>query len=385
VIASSDEDLVRRARAGDQAAFNLLIERYQGMAEHMAGRMLPASDATGDILQETWLQAYLSIRNLRDPGRFRSWLVGILLNLCKSFLRERQRRRAGWPLGGVDDDSIPDPEAGNPLDVAIERELHQRVLAAVEELPRAQRDAVLLFYYDSLSVAEIAAISGVSVNLVKVRLHRARLQLREYPLSDYFSEGQPASREPVEMTASPNLPITNLRITEERKGQMVEVSVADIVRMDEKNMVVLLEKGGNRLLPIWVGPFEASAIATGLRAFPTPRPMTFNFIASLLEALDASLIEARVESLKDEVFYGIARLKSSQGEKEVDARPSDVIALAVRTGSPLYVAEEIMRSSAKPAAEFKPSLGEAALPLGENFEAYLEEVRKGMEKPRKED
>ena len=383
----SDEDLIRQVRAGDKAVFGLLIERYQGLAERMARRMLTDENAVGDIVQEAWLHAYLSIENLRDAGRFRGWLIGIVLNLCKNFIREQQRHRRAWPGGSLEEgaDGIADPGACNPLDIAIERELHRRVLAAVDGLPRTQRDAVLLFYYDSLSVAEIAAISGVSINLVKVRLHRARRQLREFQFVEYRSNTGPASAESSGKAVLPHPQRNDLRFIDRRKDQMIEVSVVDIIKQAEKNIVVLMEKGGDRLLPIWVGPFEAAAIATGLRAFPTPRPMTFNFIASLLEALDASLGEARVESLKDEVFYGIARLKSGPVEKEVDARPSDVIALAVRVGCPLFVAEEVMLASGKTAAEVASTLGEGALPLGENFAAYLEEMKKGMEWPKKRD
>jgi bifunctional DNase/RNase len=70
--------------------------------------------------------------------------------------------------------------------------------------------------------------------------------------------------------------------------------------------------------------------------------MTYNFIASLLAGIGAKLEEARIEALKEEIFYGVAKLRSSDRVWEIDARPSDILALAVRTGSPIFVGEEVM-------------------------------------------
>ena len=134
---------------------------------------------------------------------------------------------------------------------------------------------------------------------------------------------------------------------------MIKVTIADVMvkkhektedgKQKEHHIIVLLDEAGQRALSIWVGPFEGQTIAMGLRGLSTPRPMTFNFMASLLEAVDVELEEVRVEALKDETFYGVARLRNGDRVQEVDARPSDAIALAVRTGSPIYVADEVMK------------------------------------------
>jgi RNA polymerase sigma factor (sigma-70 family) len=275
----SAQDLVALARLGDRTAFNQLMARYQAVARRMAARLVADGGVAEDILQEAWLQAYLSLANLKEAGRFKSWLVGIVINLCKNFLRKEKKARdlqVSLEADRNHQGDIADAFARNPLDVALERELHARVLAVVEELSPSYRDAVLLYYYDSLSVAEISAITAVSVDAIKLRPHRARLQMR------------------AQVTlAAPDLLPTHL--VDRKKVKMIEVTVLDIVRQGSDFMgnyiVLLMEKGGKRLLPIWVGPFEAATIAAGLRAFPTPRPMTFDFLSNLLQALGAQLCE----------------------------------------------------------------------------------------------
>jgi RNA polymerase sigma factor (sigma-70 family) len=365
----TDQDLVSSTLAGDRTAFNQLMARYQAIAMRMAVRLVANQGIAEDILQEAWLQAYLSLGNLKEYSRFRGWLIGIVINLCKNFLRkEMQERRfqvsleSDWFQG----EQIADTFGHNPLDIALERELHARVLAIVEELSPSYRHTVYLYYYDSLSVAEISAITGASIEAVKVRLYRARIQIRNQ----------------VSLELEDLLP---RRVLQEKRLKMIEVTILDIVREGEDwlgNYIVLLkEKGGQRVLPIWIGPFEASTIASGLRAFPTPRPLTFNFIASLLDTLGASLVEARIEKLSEEIFYGVAKLSSDQGAKEVDARPSDLLSLAVRTGCPIFVAEEVMEKAAKLLPEIENLTRDIPLPLGENMDFYLKEFFEQQDKP----
>jgi len=123
---------------------------------------------------------------------------------------------------------------------------------------------------------------------------------------------------------------------------MVKVTVADVVRRESKDeqdrslthhIVVLHDEAGRRALPIWVGAYEGQAIALGVSGETPPRPMTYNFIASLLDAANVQLEEVRVEALKDEVFYAVAKLRQGETLREVDARPSDAIALALRVGA----------------------------------------------------
>ena len=133
---------------------------------------------------------------------------------------------------------------------------------------------------------------------------------------------------------------------------MVKVTIADIIERESKDersgesrnqsVVVLLDRDGGRVAPIWIGQWEAGLIALALSTHETPRPMTYSFIASLLEGLGAQLEEVRVEALKDDTFYAIAKVRVGETTREIDCRPSDAIGIAVLTDSPIYAAEDVM-------------------------------------------
>jgi RNA polymerase sigma factor (sigma-70 family) len=191
-----DIELVVLARSGDKNAFGRLVERYQPMAQRVASCMVADDETARELAQEAMLQAYLSLSHLRDDAAFRSWLYGIVLNVCRSHLRDQKAvfswedLAGGVRFGGLDfSDADPDP-----LWAAEERELHRKVLEAVKTLPPGSRAATLLFYYEQLSLQEIAAILGVSVTAVKGRLHKARKQLGER-LSALYSDGETSLHE----------------------------------------------------------------------------------------------------------------------------------------------------------------------------------------------
>ena len=159
---------------------------------------------------------------------------------------------------------------------------------------------------------------------------------------------------------------------------MVRVTIADIVKIDEASIVLLLDEAGQRVLPIWIGPYEALSIAVGLREVTTPRPMTYNFIVTMIDALSAELEEVRVEALKEDTFYGVAKLRSNDQVKELDARPSDVLALAARTGSPMYAGDEVMERAGIDISQKKVS---PALKSGKGMDDLLRGFEEEMRKP----
>lgn len=126
----------------------------------------------------------------------------------------------------------------------------------------------------------------------------------------------------------------------------VRVEVVGIASTESNSSyaLILKEVGGERRLPIIIGAFEAQAIALELEGMRPPRPMTHDLLKSIIEALDSNLTEVCIHALRDGTFY--AYLLLEDGEVEVDARPSDAIALALRCGSPIYVAEEVMNEAA---------------------------------------
>jgi len=329
---NTDTELLAAARDGDKDAFGCLIERYQHMTERIAQRMVGNAYIAQELAQEAVLQAYLSLDRLRNDGRFASWLYGITLNVCRNYLRSQKIDVSSLEAltGGMYiDPSLLSEGVIDPLTIAEEREVSQVVLHAVYALSPAEREATLLFYYAQFRLSEIAVILGISVVAVKGRLHKARKQLKE-DLSAWFEETSVSQVQP------------------RRRKTMIQVSVVDSVTVTNKeasrpaySVVVLHDEAHHRALGIWIGPAEAFAIDQGLRQSPMPRPMTVNFIASILHSLGAVLEEVRIESLKDEVFYATARIRSDSTPHEIDARPSDAIALAVATGTPIFVSEEV--------------------------------------------
>ncbi len=329
---NTDTELLAAARDGNKDAFGYLVERYQPMSERIAQRMVGNAHVAQELAQEAVLQAYLSLDRLRNDRRFASWLYGITLNVCRAYLRSQKIdvRSLEALIGGMlIDPSLLAEGVVDPLALAEEHEVAQVILHPVNALSPAEREAALLFYYAQFGLCEIAVILGISVVAVKGRLHKARKHLKE-DLSAWF-----------EITSVP-------QVWARRRKTMIQVSVVDSVTVMNKDtsratysVVVLHDEAHHRALGIWVGQAEAFAIDRGLRKSPLPRPMTTNFIASILHSLGALLEEVRIESLKDEIFYATARIRSDNTLHEIDARPSDAIALAVATGSPIFVSEEV--------------------------------------------
>jgi RNA polymerase sigma factor (sigma-70 family) len=343
----TDAELVEIARLGDKAAFGELVRRYQTLAVAMARRMVSQDACAQELAQDALLQAYLSLDRLRDATRFKSWLCGIVLNLCRSYLRDQNTVFFSLETlaGGVQLDGSAFLDRGqSPEQLAEECELHEAVLEAIKALSTRDREITLSFYYDQLSALEIAGLLNISVGAVKVRLHRARRHLKEKLLAQY----------------------TELVHQELRRNIMVKVKIADVVKTEPKNaqgqtlglyVIILVDEAGLRAMPIWVGPAEGQAIAMQMGDFATPRPLTYKFVAGLLKAIDAKLEEVRIDSLKDTTFYATVKIKCGMTIREVDARPSDAMALAMLCDCPIVVAEDVI---ARASVDFPDSAGRVA-------------------------
>ena len=112
-------------------------------------------------------------------------------------------------------------------------------------------------------------------------------------------------------------------------------------------IVILKDLTGERVLPIWIGFMEASAIAMQLEKTPRARPLTHDLMKALLETLKFSVIRVDVTDLRNDTFYAEIRLQRGSEEHIVDSRPSDAIAIALRTGSPIFVRDEVLEKSKK--------------------------------------
>ena len=107
-------------------------------------------------------------------------------------------------------------------------------------------------------------------------------------------------------------------------------------------IIILKDEEDKRSLPIWVGIFEANAIALELEKIATPRPMTHDLIKNILETVQAQVTKVVITDLKENTFYAVLHLQIGEREYTVDSRPSDAIALALRVAAPIYVDEDVV-------------------------------------------
>ncbi len=175
-------ELVRRAQAGEIAAFNTFVLRHQDVAYGLALRFLGSREAAEDATQEAMIRAYRGIGSFRGE-RFRSWLLSIVANAARDELR-RRKRRPQRSLDEARDDpdapSIDPPDRGPSPEAEAERGELRRVLErALLELPEQWRLVVILSDVQGLAYEEIAESFDIPVGTVKSRLSRARSRLRD--------------------------------------------------------------------------------------------------------------------------------------------------------------------------------------------------------------
>ncbi|MBL8097063.1 MAG: bifunctional nuclease family protein [Anaerolineales bacterium] len=309
--------LVDRARRHEHEAFAELLTFSLPMARALCSRLLPDGGDVDDVLQEACLQAWLGLDGLQRPERFRQWLTGIALNLARMRARAWRPR---LPLESSLGDAIDSVEA-----VIEAEELRRDVNEAVGGLPDSARSTVAAFYFDGRSLPEISADTGTPVGTLKARLSRARQTLRSA------------------LVARPSAPA--------EIPDMIEVIVQAVLTQEPPTdparpvrVLVLAEKAGARVLPIWIGRVEGDFLALQLSGQAPPRPLTLNLLAQILSITGMTLEQVAINRLHDEVFYATLALTVGGQPQSVDARPSDAVNLAMLKGVPIFVAAEILES-----------------------------------------
>ena len=128
---------------------------------------------------------------------------------------------------------------------------------------------------------------------------------------------------------------------------MLEMTV-DSIRVSPMNyqrVVILKEKESDRYLPIWIGPAEADAIAVKLQELSVPRPLTHDLLGTIIDSMGGAIEHILVNDLENDTFYAKIAIKANGDVKEIDCRPSDAVALAVRAKVPIYANEEVMNKA----------------------------------------
>jgi uncharacterized protein len=162
---------------------------------------------------------------------------------------------------------------------------------------------------------------------------------------------------------------------------MIEVKINGLfLTQSQASGVILKEIKGDRTLPIIIGEYEAQSIALGLENITPPRPITHDLTLNLLEVLTAQIERIVVTELKNNTYYAEIHLRMRTKLFQVDSRPSDAIALAVRKKIPIFVAEEVMNKGAYTADEIK-DVEEKKLNLAENkLDKLRSELQEAVEK-----
>jgi len=173
----ADELIVVMCQLGEPAGFDALVLRWHEPVWRYVRRLIGDDQASADVVQDVWLRVIRGIARVREPNKFGAWLFGVARRTVMDHLRTRY---AGAAEIAVDVSDLPDAadEDSVASDLQSERDL-SRLDEALDELPVVERDVLVLFYLQELSLIEMADVLGIPVGTVKSRLHRARRLLRD--------------------------------------------------------------------------------------------------------------------------------------------------------------------------------------------------------------
>lgn len=194
--AFDEQAIIARAQAGELAAFNLLVEKYQQLAYGVAYRVLQEQDAAADTVQESFLKAFRALGGFQG-GNFKSWLMRIVVNSCYDLLRVQKRTATeSFDDSPIDLDYAAQltDRSESPAEHAERMELNDYIELGIRALPPEQRLVLVLCDLQGYSYEEIAEMTGFAMGTVKSRISRARHKLRDFLLQN--PELLPASFRP---------------------------------------------------------------------------------------------------------------------------------------------------------------------------------------------
>lgn len=355
----SDGELVEAARSGNRVACGTLLSRHRGVALSICRRVLADPDLIDDALQEAALHAMLGLDRLRAPDRFGAWFGGITLHVCHRLLRQQQSN--AWL--SLDDlaGGRAAPGDVDPAAVVSEKEVLERVRAALAALPRGQRAAAALVYLGGFTQAEVAEILGIRAGAVKARLHKARAHLRRQLLT---------IRED-----------TLTHATDSDTPNMLPARVADVRRtVDGLYSVTVREAHGLRETQIpavnraVVGLAEALAVALERQRLPdwlfedVVRERAETALVSPAPGTPARHVEGQLTGVRlvqqdgqTAALLEIVRQDSeSVGTTDVQEEPVRAVLRSIVTGAPLRLDERLLLQPG-PSASGPSSVGASTL------------------------
>lgn len=328
---ATDRQLVLAAVAGDRAAFGTLAGRHNERARRVALRMVGNYDIACELVQEALLQAYLGLATLREPAHFAAWLVGIVENVCRTYRRAQGRLHLvdGWP----DEAELFADNTVDPVQELERQERQALVQQAIAGLSSKNQMATWLYYMEAMSIDEVAQTLNVSPNAVKGRLYQARKQLYAVLAPDF---------------ATPRLRATTTQsIAQEREKTVTRISTVQILGSapGSNYILYLFAAEQKRYLRIWIGTHEGEQIRLQLENIATARPMTYRYFADFLQAMEIQLESVTIARLHESTFFATSTFRNGTMIKELDGRPSDAVGMALHTGSPIFVDDELLANN----------------------------------------
>ena len=193
----TDRELVARAGAGDQEAFEQLVRDNQNRVYSLAVRLVGDREEAADLAQEAFLKAWQGLSSFQGESSFSTWIYRLTTNVCIDYLRRKKRRQEVEPAVSLDDEDsgwAEPADAGQDPQRKLEEAERSRALSrGLERLPEHQRQVLVMRELSGLSYQEIGAATGLDLGTVKSRIARARLALRKILLEDVNFFDSPSS------------------------------------------------------------------------------------------------------------------------------------------------------------------------------------------------
>lgn len=331
-----DASLVASVLVGKREAFDILLQRHSSSVFHLCTRLLGNTFEAQDIAQEAALQAFLGLSRLQEPARFAAWFQAIAANLARSALR-RHREQSLQILGDDDISQMFWIDAPPTLEeYQIEKELQETVTRALQSLSETNRQAVIGFYLQGYSYEELAQLLDVPVSTVKGRLFQGRQRLKTLlrPLAETHSRVVKKQRKEQNMSTSTMVEL--------------EVFAVHLLLLTQQHVAVLRDPQTERGFAVRLSAAESDALITsfGIRQNKDAWPFLQDLSQRLLESMGAQLQRVTINTLAGQSLYATLTLEQEGQKHEVDARLSEVLALAVRTGTPLFIARSLFDTAA---------------------------------------
>ncbi len=175
MMVPDDFRLIERCLDGNTEAFASLVEKYQMMVYNIAHKMVGDEETARDVAQDSFISAYLSLRDFRNGSKFSTWLCSIVMNKCRDFLKSNKRMQV--PI-----DEVAEPEiclVSSPESELYRKQCRQHIKAALDALPLEYREVIILKHMEGLDYREMEKILQVPAGVLKVRTYRAREKMKD--------------------------------------------------------------------------------------------------------------------------------------------------------------------------------------------------------------